>query len=197
MASKRDRNIPPGVLSADRRTIVNKMMGERAEFRKYSYETEGKTSEITIWVRPGGGPPSHYHTTYAERFTVDDGELIVKLGNAKTITLKAGQSADVPTGVTHTFTAEGDKEVKFHASVIPAHPGFERGLYILYGLSGDDLLTPQGLPKSMIHTALIVDMSDMFFPGAQGLLMNCMVRILAVYGRWSGEEEKLLQKYWD
>lgn len=197
MATKRDRNIPPGILDPNRRTIVNQITGERIELAKYGYETGGKTTEAFLWCKPGGGPPLHYHKTYAERFEAVDGDLIVKLGDNPPRTLKPGETADVPIGVKHTFTCEGEEEVKFKGFVMPSHAGFERSLYVLFGLAGDGLLNEQGMPKSLVHTALLAGMSDISFPGASGVVMNLLLSVLGVYGRWSGEEERLLQKYWD
>ena len=196
MAGKRDRNIPPGVVDPERRIITNKVMQDRIHFHKYGYETNGEGLEATLWCKPGGGPPLHYHNTYKERFTAIEGDLVVELNDEK-IVLKAGESAEVPIGARHRFTAEGADEIRFKGEVLPAHAGFERSLYIMYGLANDGLAGPDGLPKSPVQKALIANMSDMSFPGGTGMIMNAVIGMLAAYGRWSGEEERLLKKYWD
>jgi hypothetical protein len=41
------------------------------------------------------------------------------------------------------------------------------------------------------------DMSDMYFPGIiWRTLGSIFVKTVAAYGRWSGEEERLLKRYW-
>ena len=193
--SKRDRNVPPGILNEARRTIVNKVTGETVFWNKYGYETKGELSEATIDCQSGGGPPLHYHTTYNERFESVEGRFTIFVGD-KVRHLNHGETSFIPMGTTHRFTSEeGVSRAK--GQVLPSSPGFERSLYILFGLAGDDQLDKEGLPKSLVHTAIISSMSDMLFPGIGGAFMNMLIGVFAWYGRVSGEEERLLQKYWD
>lgn len=67
----------------------------------------------------------------------------------------------------------------------------------MYGLANDGLSNEHGVPRSMVHSALVADMLDTRFVGGRVAIMNMFVSILAAYGRWSGEEERLLQEYWD
>ncbi|EXJ81699.1 hypothetical protein A1O1_07764 [Capronia coronata CBS 617.96] len=198
---KRDRRVPPGVLDSARRTICNKRFGEIVTWDKYGYETNGAEAVATASCLPGGGPPLHYHTTYAERFQPIDGDLSVMLGDGAKqthIVVKPGEAVDVPIGAKHRFFNESDKEVKFRGWVLPAHAGFEQSLYILYGLNNDGLGDPKtGLPSSLLHTAVVANLGDMRFPGLAGGMTNYFVKILAWYARWTGVEEELLKKYWD
>ena len=194
-ASKRDRNVPPGILNEARRTIVNKVTGETVFWNQYGYETKGELSEATVDCQQGGGPPPHYHTTYNERFEGVEGRVTMFIGD-KAIHLDPGESQLVPMGAKHRFTSE-EGIIKARVQIFPFSLGFERSLYILFGLAGDDQLDKEGMPKSIIQTAIISSMSDMLFPGIGGAFMNMLVGILAWYGRISGEEERLLQKYWD
>ena len=197
MPEKRDRNIPPGVLNEARRTIVNKVTGETVVFHKYGHETKGEYAEVTIDCLPGGGPPLHYHTSYNERFEGLEGEATVYAGGLDNpVIVKPGDVVFVPMGMNHRFTSKKDT-VKIKGQVLPAHSGFERSLYILFGLNEDSLTDKEGMPKSLVHTAIISEMSDMKFPGIGGVFMNTLLMALAWYGRWSGEEEKLLRTYWD
>ncbi|KIW22394.1 uncharacterized protein PV07_12283 [Cladophialophora immunda] len=196
--SKTDRNTPPGIKDEKHRTIVNKNTGETITWTTYGYESEGKEANAILVCKPGGGPPLHYHTSYAERFEAVEGELGVILGNREPMHLKPGESADIPIGTSHRFFNDGDKDVTFKGFVLPAHAGFERSLYILFGLNNDGLADAEtGMPHSILHTALIGEMSDMRFPGFQGGLMNYVGKVLAVYARWTGVEDELLRKYWD
>lgn len=196
MSTKRDRNVPPGILDPTRRTITNAVTGETIYVNKYGYETNGEYTEGTLTCKPGGGPPLHYHSSYKEMFTAVEGDLVVEL-DSKTSTLKPGESAEIPIGAKHRFTTPEGKEAKFSGQAIPAHAGFERSLYIMFGLANDGLSDADGMPKSAIQKALVADMADMRFPGSMGWQANALIRAMAAYGRWSGEEERLLQRYWD
>ncbi|OAP55379.1 hypothetical protein AYL99_10352 [Fonsecaea erecta] len=197
-STKADRNTPPGIRDEKRRTIINKNTGETITWTTYGYESGGKEASAVLVCKPGGGPPVHYHTSYAERFQAVEGELGVILGNREPIHLKPGESADIPIGTSHRFFNDGDKDVTFKGFVLPGHAGFERSLYILFGLNNDGLADPEtGMPHSIVHTALIGEMSDMRFPGFQGGLMNYVGKVLALYARWTGVENELLRRYWD
>jgi mannose-6-phosphate isomerase-like protein (cupin superfamily) len=186
------------VLDERRRTITNKNTGETAHWDKYGYETGGKFATATATCQPGGGPPLHYHTSYAERFEAVQGELAVLLGEGDPIHLKPGETLDVPIGVQHRFSNDTQEDVTMRGWVLPAHPGFERSLYILFGLNNDGLADPAtGMPHNILHTAVVADMGDTRFPGFKGGLLNRLTKVLAAYARWSGVEEELLKKYWD
>src|SRR4051794_371481 len=96
--SERDRNVPPGIKDEKRRTITNKNSGETITWNTYGYESEGREAAALLVCKPGGGPPIHYHTTYAERFEAVEGEMGVllgkDLGNLETVHLKPGEGAD-------------------------------------------------------------------------------------------------------
>lgn len=195
---KRDRTIPPGIQDKSRRTITNKNTGETVTWEQYGYETKGESAMATATCQPGGGPPLHYHTSYAERFQPVDGELGVLLGDKGPQHLKPGEVADIPIGVAHRFFNDGDKDVTMKAWVLPAHAGFERSLYILFGLNNDGLADPvTAMPYSILHTAVVADLGDMRFPGFKGGLLNYFTKVLAAYARWTGVEEELLATYWD
>ena len=118
--------------------------------------------------------------------------------DGKKLLAKRGDRVDVPIGKTHRFFNEGDKPVLIEGSVLPAHAGFEKSIYILFGLNNDGLADPTtGLPYSLVHAALVGDMGDMRFPGFKGGMMNYIGKALAMYARWTGVEEELLKKYWD
>jgi mannose-6-phosphate isomerase-like protein (cupin superfamily) len=68
------------------------------------------------------GPPPHHHLDCAEFFFVTSGKLGV-MRDGKWTTLEAGQHAEVPRGVVHTFRNEGDEEVRVITGFEPA--GFE------------------------------------------------------------------------
>lgn len=193
-------------------------MQDTIHFEKYGAETDGEYSLVRITVKPGGGTPTHYHRSYAETFRPVSGILGLML-NGREIKIGPGEEAHVPTGSLHRFfnptsavpggmaSLDGKEhrysqdslekgDIVFVGEVRPAHEGFEKGLYIIYGLANDGLSDEKGLPKSWVHLCLCAALSDMYFPGWFDRIGSIFVNAVAAYARWSGEEEKLLKKYW-
>jgi hypothetical protein len=112
------------------------------------------------------------------------------------LTFNPGETAVILIGTKHRFfNASKDRTVEFVGKVLPAHEGFEKSVHIIYGLAGDGECDAQGLPKSFVHLCLMTDLGDMRWPGMLGMA-NPLIQAVAAYARLSGEEEKLLKKYW-
>ena len=190
-----NEDVPPGVKDESRRIIVNPVAGETGTCVKYSYETDGKYTEAIVDCVPGGGPPLHFHRTYDEHLEAIGGDLIIQVGNNEERHVKVGESLDIPRGTLHRFSA-GPEGAKFRVRIEPGQPGFEKSIYILFGLARDGLLGADALPKNPVHTAVVADLGGMYFPGAGGVLINGLTTVLAAYARWSGTQEELEEKYW-
>ncbi|KAL9627439.1 MAG: hypothetical protein Q9164_007607 [Protoblastenia rupestris] len=187
---------PPGIKDEARRTLTNPMLKDEVFFEKYGIETNGEYTRLKIKVAPGGGTPLHYHNTYSERFIAEDGTLTVVVGD-ETHQLNDGADAFVPIGTMHQFRNDNpDRRVTFYVEIRPAHLGFEKSLYVLYGMARDGLCNENGIPKSLILACLLGDMSDMSSPGVIMTLGKTFVMAMAAYARWTGEEERLLKEYW-
>jgi quercetin dioxygenase-like cupin family protein len=65
-------------------------------------DTAGKYTLIDMHVPPGGGPPPHRHD-FEEMFRVLDGEVQATF-RGKTITVRAGETINVPANAPHSFT---------------------------------------------------------------------------------------------
>ena len=175
-----------------RRKIVNPVIKDTATFIQTAAETGGKVSEIEFTLLPGGGNVPHYHKTYAETFTAVDGKLGLKSGKNKTIILEPGQSYTVqPMEIHHFFNPE-DREIKFKVEFSPGHEGMENSLRIIYGLASDGLTDKKSIPKSLKHTAIILNMSDMNAPGLLTLLAP-VLKLIA--NRAKREEAMLIARY--
>jgi hypothetical protein len=68
------------------------------------------------------GPPPHYHENCAEFFYVTAGRLGV-MQSGEWLSLGAGEYAEIPRDVIHTFRNDGDEEVRTITGFEPA--GFE------------------------------------------------------------------------
>lgn len=192
-------DIPPGVKDPSRRFIENPVAGEKGQLLKYTYETNGEYAEAEATCVPGGGPPLHYHKHYAETFTAIEGDLLLYIGsdpNVEPLHLKPDETFTISIGILHRFSA-GPAGAKFRVRVQPGDEGFEKSIYILFGLARDGLLGPDCLPKNPIHTAVVGSLGGMYFPGATGALLNGVTMVMAAYARWSGVQDELIKKYWE
>lgn len=95
------------------------------------------------------------------------------------------------------FNPSATEDIEFIGKVVPAHEGFEKTIYIMYGLANDGECDDEGVPTSFVVMCLVGDMGDLKIPGPMkwfggGLLVKCV----AAYARWSGLEERLINKYW-
>jgi len=191
-----NKSLPPGIRDPARRYLVNPILGEEIFFEKYGAETNGTVCIVTTKVRPGGGTPAHYHATYNEYFHALDGDLSVLVGD-EVKTLSPGESVEVLMGTKHRFfNAYKDRPVTFRGECKPACVGFERFLYIVHGLAQDGYCDEEGKPKNLMQVCLLLDMADMSFPGWGFSMAWPALKAMAAYARWSGEEERLLKKYW-
>ncbi|KAH6724167.1 RmlC-like cupin domain-containing protein [Leptodontidium sp. MPI-SDFR-AT-0119] len=196
--SKPPQQPPAGIRDPSRRTLTNHLIKDNVYIEKYGTETNSAYTQVRVTVAPGGGTPLHYHGSYEEHLTCTNGLLSCVVGK-KTLTFTPGETAVIPIGTRHRFFNNSENEgLEFMAKVVPAHEGFEKSLYICYGLAEDGKCDEKGLPKSFVHLCLMADLGDMKWPGFMltAGLGNMIVKVVAAYGRWSGEEERLLMKYW-
>jgi quercetin dioxygenase-like cupin family protein len=81
-------------------------------------DTAGKYTLIDMHVPPGGGPPPHRHD-FEEMFTVLDGEVLATF-RGQTITVRAGETINVPANAPHSFTNAGDTPSRLLCMCAPA-----------------------------------------------------------------------------
>jgi quercetin dioxygenase-like cupin family protein len=177
-----------------KRTIVNPVIKDTAEFIRTSRESNATASELEITLMPGGGNRLHYHKTYSETFIAVDGELGLKLGRHQKRILKPGETFTVQPMQLHCFFNPTGQPIKFRILIEPGHEGFENSLRILYGLAADGLTDKESIPKSLTHTALFVTMSDMNAPGLLTWIFP-LLKWIAKRARARGEEQRLIARY--
>jgi quercetin dioxygenase-like cupin family protein len=81
-------------------------------------DTGGQFTLIDMLVPPGGGPPPHRHD-FEETFTVLEGAIEVTF-RGETVTLSAGQTANIPANAPHRFTNAGDATAHLLCTCSPA-----------------------------------------------------------------------------
>jgi mannose-6-phosphate isomerase-like protein (cupin superfamily) len=177
-----------------KRELMNPIYKDRARVLKTSYETNGEYTLGELEVSPGGGNSLHVHSAFRETFTALKGVLGVMYKDRK-IYLQPGESITIPLMTPHYFFNDTKEKVVCHVRFDPGHEGFEKGISIAYGLATDGLTNKKGVPKSFIHLALVIDLTDTRPAGAMGLLMP-LFRWVAKRARKKGIENMLLEKYY-
>lgn len=176
------------------RTITNKQLGDKITFLQTSEDTHGKLIRVELTMSPNAqGPPLHFHTTFEERFEVLEGQIKVQLEN-KIFHVNKGEKIVIPLGVKHRWFNDSSQAAQTIAEVEPGVVGFENFLRIMYGLAEDGKANKQGLPKKMIHLAVVLDQGDTHIAGPMKL-MNFILRYLTNKAKKNGVEEELLKTY--
>jgi len=181
-----------GTLNASQR-IYNPVQKDAATFLQTSAATDGACTVLELEVAPGGGNGLHYHKTFAEHFTVVSGEFGVQIGK-ETFTLKAGEAASVPPFALHRWYNNMGETAIVRVELRPGSAGFERTLQISYGLANDGLVNRQGLPSSIVHLAILADISDTIVPGFFAHILP-ILRLIARRARRTGVERELIERY--
>lgn len=204
---------PPGLRRSALRTIINPVTHEIATFQRYMSETDQQYSEIHVTVRAGGGVPLHYHAVRTETFTAVSSAMHIQRGGQE-IVLAPGETATVPPGCLHRFwnpsgsssssSSSEEDDMSFVVRVSAAGPGagkfdnegFEKGLYIWYGLARDGLVGEDGIARNPLHVAVIMHLQDTWIAGWGFWLLNPVFSFLYAVARWTGVEKALVEKYW-
>lgn len=175
------------------REIYNPVQRDRVVFVKTSRESGGEVTLADMEVAPGGGNPLHFHTTFSERFIVDEGELGAQIARRRVV-LHAGESELVRPRVVHRWFNASDRPVRVRLELRPGHEGFERALRILYGLATDGLTNSSGVPKSLLHLAVVGQMGDTRIAGPRRPL-NLLFGLLARVAHRRGVDAELTRRY--
>ena len=181
----------PGTTSS--RRIVNPIQKDAITFVRTAEETGGAYSLLDMEVSPGGGNILHYHTTFAEHYTVTSGEFGVRIAKDSFV-LKPGESAVAPTMAVHRWVNNTGQTASVRIELRPGNTGFERSLQIAYGLARDGLSNRKGVPKSLVHTALLIELSDTNVPGFISFIAP-LLRVIAKRARRKGIERELVERY--
>lgn len=177
-----------------RRVFYNPIYKDKVTVLKSSNETGGLYSLGELEVYPGGGNTPHFHTAFEETFTAVQGELGVMLG-AKKYLLKPGESITVPKNAPHYFFNRTTSPITCQVKFVPGHEDFVKGLAIGYGLATDGRTSKKGVPKSLVHLALLVVLTDTRPAGAMRYLFP-VFKWLAAIAVKNGTQEQLLNKYY-
>jgi mannose-6-phosphate isomerase-like protein (cupin superfamily) len=179
--------------TTQQRRIYNPVQQDAVTFVQTAEETNGACTVLDMEVAPGGGNKVHYHSTFAEHFTVVSGGFGVQIGTEH-FTLKPGESAVVPSMARHRWYNIGQQTALVRVELRPGNLGFERSLQIAYGLARDGFMNKQGVPTSIVHLALLVELADTGVPGFFSMIAPLM-RVIAQRARRKGVERELIERY--
>ena len=190
-----EENVPepaqPGTTSS--RRIFNPIQNDAITFVRTAEETDGAYSLMDMEVAPGGGNLLHYHATFAEHFTVTSGEFGVQIAKDSFV-LKPGESAVAPAMTVHRWYNNTNQTATVRIELRPGSTGFERVLQIVYGLARDGLSDKKGLPKSLAHKAILLELGDTNLPGFASMIVP-LLRMIARRARRKGIERELVERY--
>lgn len=175
------------------RRIYNPIQKDAVTFLQTAEETNGAYSLLEMEVAPGGGNDLHFHSSFAEKFTVISGEFGVQVGK-EAFSLKSGESATAPKMSLHRWFNNTSEMAIVRVELTPGNTGFERSLRIAYGLAQDGLMNDKGIPKNIAHLALLIELADTGLPGIFSVIAPLM-RLIAARARRRGVEQELIKRY--
>ncbi len=172
------------------RTIYNKVGNYETTFLKTGRETNNAYELLHVEVEPQGGNGWHYHKTFAEQFTVQQGELTVGL-NGKKNTLTPGQTATAYPTDYHYFFNNTNAKIIMLVKATPAR-GLEKSLRVYYGLANTGQWEKDKFfPNNPWHLALILGYSESYMADLPGFIQEPLVKSLAKIAQWKGEDRDL------
>jgi mannose-6-phosphate isomerase-like protein (cupin superfamily) len=177
-----------------KRVFINPIFKDKATVIKTQEETGGRYMLGELEVAPGGGNFMHTHSAFEETFTAVKGRLGIVLNNKKYY-LEPGESVTVPLHAPHHFFNDSKEFITCHIKFAPGHDGFIKGIAIGYGLAADGKTNSKGIPKSIMHLALLIDLTDTKPTGIMGLLFP-LFKWMAKKARRNGIEQQLLEQYY-
>ncbi len=175
------------------RAIHNPVQQDTAIFHETVAETGGTRTLLEIHVAPGGGNEPHVHLTYAERFEVLEGTLAVRAGDAW-VRLGPGETVTAHARTVHCFRNETGEPVRALVELTPGHRGFERALQVGYGLAADGRVRANGMPRNVLHLAVLGEWSDIRVVGPERMIVP-VLGLLTRLARRLGVDAELERRY--
>jgi quercetin dioxygenase-like cupin family protein len=179
--------------TVEQRRIYSPVQRDAAIFLETAEESGGRRTLVEVELAPGGGNEPHKHLSFSERFLCVEGELTVRVDGLLHV-LQPGDEATAEPGAVHNFANETDDPVHFQVELAPGHGGFEQALQIVYGLAEDGLTNDKGIPKSLVSTALLMELGETRLVGPIRMLVP-ILKVLARVGRRRGADAALIERY--
>ena len=175
------------------RRVHNPVIGDAVTFLETSEETGGERTLLEIELASGGGNTPHYHKTYAEHFRAVRGTVVVEVDGVEK-ELSEGGHAVAPPGTLHCFRNKSTDQAVFEVELRPGHEGFEKSLRVGYALAAAGRTNKKSLPKNPLHTAVLLEWSEMRLPGVYGRIEPAL-KLLARLAHRRGVDRVLERQY--
>jgi len=120
--------------------------GDQMRFLLTGEETGGAFFMSEITVAAGGGPPPHIHHREDESFYLQQGTLIIHVGD-KTLQASPGDFVHLPRGIVHFFKNMSDEPAKMLVTCAPA--GIENFFMETFYPAKDGVKPPPPTPEMM------------------------------------------------
>lgn len=164
-------------------TITHPTTGEQITFVRTAADTDGAALEMAFVVAPGGAPAApHVHPRQRERFVVHAGRARVRVGDEERL-LGPGDEAEVPAGITHTWSAAGPDDLEMHVTLEPAMSS-EGFFEDFFALAEAGLVNEAGMPSLPRVAKLLTDHPDtMYLAKPPVPVQKALCALLAPWGR--------------
>lgn len=146
--------------------LIHPLFGTRLMFLHTAEETDGRLLEWETVYKARRGQESgnipHFHLTFVEQYDVLEGTAAYEL-HGEERQAQAGAHVEIPRSAIHRNlwnASDADLHLRTHIEMDP--PNVRAALFIedffetLYGLAREGKANAEGLPKSFLHTALLV-----------------------------------------
>ena len=131
----------PRSIRSDDLTVVSSKIGDNKVPTPYEEIQNFSSHFAHLFVPTGGGPPPHRHD-FEEMFSILEGEIEVTF-RGESITLKAGETANIPANAPHHFRNVSPHPARFLCLCSPA--GVE-DFFLSIGVPVQGRMTPAPEP---------------------------------------------------
>lgn len=178
--------------------LIHPLFGTRLKFLRTAAETDGHLLEWETLYKAHRGKESgnlpHFHVTFVEQYEVLEGTAAYELkGDERQA--DPGARVAIPVGAAHRNlwnASAADLRLRTRLEMnppnLPPLQFIEDFFQTLYGLARDGKVNADGLPKSFLHTALLVHgfQPDTWLAGIPIPIQRVLIGPLAALGRARG-----------
>jgi quercetin dioxygenase-like cupin family protein len=146
-------------MATSKSEIVNPRTGQRTIFLRTAHDTGGDLLQMETF-HPAHGPaePEHTHPFQESSCEVLAGTLRFRINGVEHF-VKPGETITIPPGVPHYFWNDGEVEAHALQELRPALRT-EDFFVTYFALARDNKLNAAGLPKSVLHLAVLMKAYD-------------------------------------
>ena len=169
--------------------MVNPVTKERFVWRHTAASTGGAYAEAELILAPGATVAApHTHPEQREDFRVEQGVIVLKVGDEDEQRLEVGAARSIPPGTAHVWSQAGPDETHVVVRLTPALRS-EDFFETFCGLARDGKTTKKGMPRNPLQFAVLAHEFRREFalpsPAARAIARPVLA-LLAGIGRLTG-----------